>query len=115
MHPAVKAAYVRELAEASRRGARNTECPRCGAPCYSGDDHDDVAATATVDVEPLDRLGEAFAILAGRATFDLAPAKGKTGRPGQMNLYIREPWHVDSPRTWGTVHAAHRCNPKATQ
>ena len=69
----------------------------------------EVAVTVTVDEQPLDKLGEMFAILDGRHTFDLAPARGKTCRPGQHNLYIREPWHVDSSRTWGTVHALHRC------
>lgn len=109
MHEAARRHLVAELAEANRRGARRIDCPRCGAPCLRGDDHDEVAVTVTVDEEPLDKLGEMFAILDGRHTFDLVPARGKTGRPGQHNLYVREPWHVDSSRTWGTVHALHRC------
>lgn len=113
MHEAARHRLVAELAEASRRGARRIDCPRCGAPCLRGDDHDEMALTVTVDAEPLQHgLDEMLAHLDGRPTYNLLRDRSKRAKPGQHNLYYREPWHIDSPKPWGavgTVHREHRC------
>lgn len=110
MHESAKRRLVADLAEGNRRSARSIECPRCGAPCIRGDDHDDVALIVTVDAEPLDPAGEMLTHLDGRTTYDLIRARGKTAPPRSSVLYHREPWHLISRKAPpGTVHAEHRC------
>ena len=116
MHERARKRLVAELIEANARGARRTDCKRCGAPCITGDDHDSMAITVTVDEEPLqDGLEEMLAIEGGRATYDLVLDRSKTSRAGQQNLWHREPWHYLSRKPWGvahglgTVHVEHRC------
>ncbi|HET8581753.1 MAG TPA: hypothetical protein VFL65_00765 [Jatrophihabitans sp.] len=112
MHPAAKAHFVAEVAEAGRRAAKRDDCPRCGAPCLAGDDHDRVARHIRVDADPVDPVGEMLAILDGLATVDLVRAAGKGG--AAFHLHYREPWHVHSDRPARyTIHTEHRCTRKA--
>ena len=95
--------------EAGLRTAKPTLCPKCGAECLRGDDGDKIALTATVDPEPLDRVGEMVAHFDGRWTYDLVPMTGKTAKDGARELHHRMPWHRGSERVFGQVVADHVC------
>lgn len=56
------------------RTVRATACRTCRAPTLTGLDNDRCAVVAHADPEPLDGLGEALALLAGRKTYALHPA-----------------------------------------
>lgn len=113
MHEARRRRLVEELAEGGRRAAKPLDCERCGAPVLRGDDHDECALVVTVDLDPVDPVGEMVAILDGRPTFDLLKQAAQRGRKTGHALYYREPWHVHSDRPHkGTVHRAHRCRPE---
>lgn len=110
MHPRAKRAYIAELAEGNRRAARNIDCPKCGAPVLRGDDGDMCALTVTVDVEPIDRVGEMLAVLSGRSTYELTRQTGKTARPGAFELWWRYEEQIHAERDpAGTLHVEHRC------
>jgi ribosomal protein S27AE len=45
-------------------------CPKCGAKVFAALDSDVAAFRAIVDVDPLDTVGEAIALLTGRSTYN---------------------------------------------
>lgn len=53
------------------RSARATACRTCHSPTLTGLDNDRCAVVAHADPEPLDTLGEALALIAGRKTYAL--------------------------------------------
>lgn len=111
--PALRNAYearrIAELVEAGQRVAKRHTCRKCDAECLRGDDHDTMSIKVVVDVAPVDRLGEALAIVAGLRTYDIGPQTGKTARPGAFVLYIREPWHYGCAARKYPVLVEHRC------
>jgi len=84
------------------RSARLRTCPRCGAPVLAGLDAPVAALPVRADPTPLTVLGEAFALLDGRPTFDLSDAAGR------KELTYRAPEQIGGPRKY-PVLAAHRC------
>ena len=61
-----------------RRNPRRAEwdlCYRCGAVVIEGEDFDHMAIRVRADPTPLDPLGEARAILAGRPLFQCVPSR----------------------------------------
>lgn len=56
------------------RTARATACRTCHGPTLTGLDNDMCATVAHADPEPIDTLGEALALLAGRKTYALHPS-----------------------------------------
>lgn len=86
-------------------------CRKCRQPVLVGLDGDLCAWIATVDRTPLSPLGEALALLAGRATYHL--------RQNGRRLYLdrRDRWQIagnpagESERLWPfDVVADHVCN-----
>lgn len=65
----VRAGHVTETGVTRKVTARS--CRRCGGPVLAGIDGDVMAFEATVDPEPLNRIGEALAVLEGRGTWAL--------------------------------------------
>lgn len=97
------------LIEASLRQAKLHICQRCRAECMRGDDNDNCAMTATVDIDPIDAFGESLAVLSRRGTYDLIPMSGKTAKPGAMELHHRQNYHyLKDERKW-PVLVEHRC------
>lgn len=89
------------------RAAQAGLCGNCRAPIMRGLDGDVAAFLVTVDPNPLDPLGEALALLAGRATFELR------WQHGRYELEHRDAWSITA-RPAGThprldVVAAHTC------
>lgn len=84
------------------RTAALRTCPACKAPILSGLDDDIAARSVRADPTPIDRMGEALAVLTGRATFDLVPIEGK------RQLWRRDQWHIAGKRRY-PVLAEHRC------
>jgi hypothetical protein len=87
---------IAKRVEASRRQAKSTTCPKCHAEILKGDDHDRVAAVASVDPAPVDELHEVVGLLMGRSSYELDHGE----------LHYRETWHY-SRRV--TVVLEHRC------
>jgi hypothetical protein len=54
------------------RSAKGYRCPKCHAFCMRGLDDEICAGLAVVDSRPLSAAGELWALLEGRATYDLA-------------------------------------------
>ncbi|KAB2347319.1 hypothetical protein [Actinomadura rudentiformis] len=77
-------------------------CPRCYAPILTGLDDDNAARTARADPTPITPLGEAVALLAGRATYDLLAPYGR------RELWRRDQWHISGARKH-PVLPEHRC------
>jgi hypothetical protein len=107
VNPAAKRALDNERIETNLRNAKPHICPRCRAECLKGDDDDRIALTAVVDVEPIDHVGEMFAILDGRCTYDLVPH----GFGGTRRLYSRNWLQWCRAERKYPVHADHRCRP----
>lgn len=84
------------------RAARLRTCPRCGAPVLLGLDAERAGTRAAADPTPIDAMGEAMALINGRATFDLM----KTG--GRMELNWRDAFAIEGERRWPVV-PAHSC------
>lgn len=84
------------------RNAGLHPCPRCKKPILSGLDDDNAARTAHADPTPINPVGEAIALLSGRATFDLTSTNGK------KQLWRRDQWHIGRRRTH-PVLPEHRC------
>lgn len=84
------------------RNAGRHPCPRCKAPILSGLDDDTAARSVHADPTPINPVGEALALLAGRATFDLTAAGGK------RQLWRRDEWHISGRRKF-PVLPEHRC------
>lgn len=77
-------------------------CPRCKHPVLSGLDDDNAARTAHADPTPINAIGEALALLSGRATFDLTSGDGK------KQLWRRDQWNIAGRRKY-PVLPEHRC------
>lgn len=85
------------------RAANLKPCPLCRATVLAGLDGDAAALPIRCDPTPLTQMGEAVALLQGRTTYDLLPAK--TGR----ELHERTTHFINKPRRY-LVFAAHKCN-----
>lgn len=85
---------------------RATTCHRCRARVYCGPDAEVGAFAATVDVTALTVVGEALAVLDGRATYVVdAPSRRQSRR-----ISRREAHEIGRPDPLsGTLHAAHVC------
>lgn len=84
------------------RRARATVCPRCHQPVLTGLDEDRCAFTATTDPVALTTVGEALALISGRATYQL------TGRP--PHLLHRDQWRISGqPADTAIVLPSHQC------
>ncbi len=108
MSNAYQALRATEMVEAGLRSARPYVC-KCGAQCLRGDDHDKSAMMVTVDVEPIDRIGEVLTIIYGYATYDIAPAMGKNIKAGTYHLHHRQSWHYMNPLRTYPVLRQHVC------
>ncbi|MFC3980191.1 hypothetical protein [Streptosporangium jomthongense] len=84
------------------RTAGITQCPRCFAPVLRGLDAEKCALPVRADIGPIDEMGEAIALLQGRATYDLV------GNAQKKELEHRYEWHIRNPRRY-PVLAAHKC------
>jgi hypothetical protein len=97
----------RQRAEQGQRAATLRLCPRCKAPVIVGLDADRAAINATCDPTPISELGEAYALVQGRATYCFADDQGR------KILWHRYHWNIKAERQW-PVLAAHRCNQPMT-
>jgi hypothetical protein len=90
----------------SRSGATRATgirlCPKCRAPILTGLDAEICAFTVRVDPTPITPLGEAIALLQGRATYNLADG------PNRKELDLRDQWRITMPRKY-PVLPEHRC------
>lgn len=94
------------------RRARPDRCKTCRATVVKGWTDEPCAILASADPTPLSNLGEALALLQGRATYDLAR------RGGRYELDHRESDHIassppETPDAWrrnADVLAEHRCH-----
>lgn len=89
------------------REARVRRCQDCPSWTVVGLDADRCAGPATADAEPLSRVGEALALLAGRQTYTLR----RIGT--RLELDHRHRWAVGGSRPGDgpyDVVAAHRCH-----
>lgn len=84
------------------RAATIRLCRTCRAPILAGLDADRAAITVYCDPTPLTPLGEAFAVITGRTTYDLFPGQDR------RELWPREAAHITKPRRF-PVLAAHKC------
>ena len=98
--------WLVEDIRANARCAFRRRCPTCSAPVLTGLDADAAALTVTVDPQPIDALGEALAVLAGRATFEAwtAGPRVELEHRGAGRIAFR-PAGTSSV----AVAAAHRC------
>lgn len=92
----------RKIGDTSR-GATLRLCPRCKTPVIVGLDDNRAAINAWCDPTPITELGEAFALVQGRSTYDL------TNGDGRKELWHRYAWNIRAARRH-PVLAAHRCN-----
>ena len=84
--------------------ARHRRCPACGAPVLIGLDDTVAAFRAVVDPTPLDRAGEATALLTDRDTYRLTD-------PPRVSLRRRDRWQIAGrPADTTTVLPAHACH-----
>lgn len=84
------------------RRAKDRTCV-CGAAILVGLDAERCAGEAKVDVAPVTAVGEALAILSGRATYRLYTA-------GRLELDHRSRWHITGDSAEAvTVLAEHVC------
>jgi hypothetical protein len=84
------------------RTAHLSQCPKCRAPILRGLDAERAALLATVDIKPIDEIGEVIALTQGRHTYDLV------GSRDRKELEYRYEWNIKSKRRY-PVHAAHKC------
>jgi len=89
------------------RRAQLKRCSRCGRLTFVGLDDVIMAELATVDVAPLDAMGELLAVLGGLGTWDLS------WRGGRYELDRRESHHIAAhppgTRAGTDVLNGHRC------
>lgn len=78
-------------------------CPRCNIPTLRGLDDERAGLPARADIDPVDEIGEALALIQGRATYDLV------GDSRKKELEYRYEWHIRKPRKY-PVLAAHKCD-----
>lgn len=92
--------FIRAARENSRK-AHLTHC-KCGARVWRGLDDDRCALRVTCDMLPVGHLGEAVALLQGRATFNLWADSAR------CEIQRRSRWHISAPK--GTpVIVEHKC------
>ena len=110
MIPEWLATYLEDTGRRGRdgigRAARVTRCTDCGALILTGLDNDRCAGVARADVTALAPLGEALALITGRATYALVRTAGR------VELTLRDRWQIaGSPAGTGGVDivAAHTC------
>jgi len=84
------------------RAAQLRVCKKCGAPVLAGLDADIAALKVQIDPTPVDAVGEALAVLAGRGTYEL-----HRSRHGHQ-IHARYPWNITAPRK-RPVYPGHRC------
>lgn len=77
-------------------------CLDCRAQVIRGLDSDPAGLPVTCDPQPLDQLGEALALVAGRSTY------GLTRTADRWQLDQRSRWRIAGGRR-ALVLAAHRC------
>jgi hypothetical protein len=99
----VTAAWLQARRAEWARAANLKPCPACRATVLAGLDADNAACPVRCDPTPLTEMGEAVALLQGRATYDLLPTK--TGR----ELHQRTPHFINKARRY-QVFATHKCN-----
>lgn len=63
-------------AEGISRSARARHCPKCGRVIMSGLDGDLCAFSVDVEPQPVDRYGEALALLSGRRSYSIRRVAG---------------------------------------
>ena len=85
-----------------RRRAVETRCQKCRREIISGPDADVAGMDAKADTAAISRVGELFAVVENRVTYELDP----TGR-----LYRRTPKAVifGGVGKFSTLHPAHQC------
>lgn len=91
-------------ADGISRRASARRCADCGAWTLAGLDDPRCAGAAVVDTTPLNTLGEAVALLAGRTTYTLSR------RAGRLELDHRHQWAIGAGTPDGDVVAEHRCH-----
>lgn len=84
------------------RCANLRTCPRCQATVLAGLDADAAAIPVRLDPTALTEIGEAVALLQGRATYDLVTVKA--GR----EIHERTAHHINKPRRY-SIFATHKC------
>lgn len=77
-------------------------CHHCHTPVVRGLDADVAGLPITADPQPVDQLGEAIALIAGRGSYDLAH------NGGRWQLSHRDQWRIRAGRP-ATVLAGHQC------
>lgn len=77
-------------------------CHRCHAQVVRGLDADVAAISVTADPQPIDQLGEALALLAGRSSYSLLR------RDSAWSLSPRDEYRIRAGKP-ATVLAEHRC------
>ena len=95
-------AWLQRSQTGTTRAASIRLCPKCRAPILTGLDADICALTVRADPTALTPLGEAIALLQGRATYNLADG------PGRKELDRRDRWRITAPRKHH-VFPEHRC------
>jgi hypothetical protein len=75
-------------ADGITRKARGRLCSQCGAPVIVGLDHDRCAMAVFLDPSPVNVLGEAMALLAGRQSYSLRWVGG------HYEIDVRYPEHI---------------------
>lgn len=95
------------------RGVRARWCPGCRTPILTGLDADQCALLAKADPTPLTALGEAMALLDGRATYTLTRDHGRsivTLSRRTAGTITRQPAGADvaSLLAWDII-GEHRC------
>jgi hypothetical protein len=89
------------------RRARVVKCPSCKAWVFRGLESDWCAWGATVDVQPLDAMGELVALLGGLSTYSLAFMGGHYEINNRTELHIAS--RPPGSRVNEDVVTAHRC------
>jgi hypothetical protein len=85
------------------RNLSSGTCRTCRARVVRGLDGDRCALPRTCDPQPVDAVGEALALVGGRATFTLTRATG------QWRLDTRDEYRI-AGRRLGVVLAEHQCH-----
>jgi hypothetical protein len=94
--------WLRDRQAEYARAAQMRLCKKCGSPVLVGLDADIAALKVEIDPTPINAVGEAVALLAGRGTYELHAARGA------RQIHCREEWNVRAPRT-RPVFPGHRC------
>jgi hypothetical protein len=82
-------------------------CRDCGQPVLTGRDSDLAGITVTLDVHPVDNLGEAVALTTGRRTYSLRTVRDS--RTPRRVLDERTAAVIRRGPALRPVHAEHRC------